>query len=111
MISVCGLDCEICPAHLAMKNDDNSLREETAKKWNEKFAAIGAKFAAKDINCVGCRNEGVYSGYCCDCSVRKCALEKGEENCFTCADFASCNTRKDFENFGVNIEENFKSIN
>jgi len=111
MIAVCGLNCEACSAHQAMKNDDNDLREETAKKWNEQFAAFGANFAAKDINCVGCRNEGVHSGYCCDCSVRKCASEKGEENCFSCADFSSCNTIKEFEKSGINIEKNFKSLN
>ena len=31
----CGLDCEQCSAYVATKNDDQALREETAKLWAE----------------------------------------------------------------------------
>ena len=31
MISVCGLDCEKCDAFIATKNNDQALREKTAK--------------------------------------------------------------------------------
>lgn len=35
MIGYCGLDCEKCDAYLATVNDDQSLREKTAKMWAE----------------------------------------------------------------------------
>lgn len=31
MIAYCGLDCEKCDAFIATKNNDNLLREKTAK--------------------------------------------------------------------------------
>ena len=35
MIGYCGLDCEKCDAYIATVNDDNALREKTAKLWAE----------------------------------------------------------------------------
>lgn len=35
MIAYCGLDCETCDAYRAAINDDQALRERTAKKWAE----------------------------------------------------------------------------
>ena len=35
MIAYCGLDCEKCDAYLATINDDQALRERTAKRWAE----------------------------------------------------------------------------
>ena len=34
-IGYCGLDCEKCDAYLATINDDQALREKTAKLWAE----------------------------------------------------------------------------
>ena len=34
-IAYCGLDCEKCDAYLATINDDQALREKTAKRWAE----------------------------------------------------------------------------
>ena len=34
-IAYCGLDCEKCDAYLATINDDQTLREKTAKLWAE----------------------------------------------------------------------------
>lgn len=33
MIAYCGLDCEKCDAYIATINDDQHLREKTAKLW------------------------------------------------------------------------------
>ena len=35
MIGYCGLDCEKCDAYTATINDDQVLREKTAKLWAE----------------------------------------------------------------------------
>ena len=34
-IGFCGLDCEKCDAYIATVNDDQALREKTAKLWAE----------------------------------------------------------------------------
>ena len=35
LIAICGLDCEKCDAYIATKNNDQALREKTAKLWSE----------------------------------------------------------------------------
>ena len=35
MIAYCGLDCEKCDAYIVTINDDQELREKTAKLWAE----------------------------------------------------------------------------
>ena len=34
LIACCGLDCENCDARIATINNDDKLREETARKWS-----------------------------------------------------------------------------
>lgn len=55
MIAYCGLDCEKCDAYLATINDDQALREQTAKLWSE---LNHAPILPEHINCQGCRVDG-----------------------------------------------------
>lgn len=34
LIACCGLDCENCAARIATVNNDDELREKTAKEWS-----------------------------------------------------------------------------
>ena len=52
MIAYCGLDCGKCDAYLATINDDQALREKTAKLWAE---LNNAPILPEHINCEGCR--------------------------------------------------------
>ena len=40
LIACCGLDCENCTARIASVNNDDELREKTAKEWSVPIAAI-----------------------------------------------------------------------
>lgn len=81
LIAYCGLDCEKCDARMATLNNDNELREKTAKLWSE---LNGAEITAEMINCVGCRVDGVENsvlqGYVSDKKMRRrkkaCDLRK-----------------------------------
>ena len=74
MIGYCGLDCEKCDAYLATVNDDQALREKTAKLWAE---LNNAPILPEHINCEGCRVNGAKTVFCEHiCEIRKCALEK-----------------------------------
>ena len=74
MIAYCGLDCEKCDAYLATINDDQALREKTAKLWSE-----------------GCRMDGAKTVYCESlCGIRQCALQKGVTTCGDCPELESC---------------------
>lgn len=61
MIGYCGLDCEKCDAYLATINDDQALREKTAKLWVE---LNNAPILPEHINCEGCRANGAKTVFC-----------------------------------------------
>ena len=92
MISCCGLDCSKCECYLATKADDDSKREEVAKKWS---AMYGEDIKPKDINCSGCRPEGPKFTHCYVCEIRRCCMEKGVENCAGC-DMYICDKLESF---------------
>lgn len=90
MIGYCGLDCEKCDAYLATINDDQVLREKTAKLWAE---LNQAPILPEHIHCQGCRVDGVKTIFCDKlCAIRQCALKKGMATCGNCADLGSCST-------------------
>jgi hypothetical protein len=93
IIAYCGLNCAECGAFIAMKNDDQVLREKTAAEWT---VAHNFNFTPEMINCTGCKGDGVQIGHCSNCEMRKCASEKGVVNCGACAEFKTCKTINDF---------------
>ena len=90
MIGYCGLDCEKCDAYIATINDNQVLREKTAKLWAEQN---NAPILPEHINCEGCRVNGVKTVFCENmCEIRKCALKKGVSTCGVCTEIESCPT-------------------
>lgn len=90
MIAYCGLNCTTCPIYLATreKNPKKQRREReqiviAIKKY------LGEEKRVEDItDCDGCKAQGgrLYSG-CRNCRIRKCASEKGLENCAFCREY------------------------
>ena len=90
MIAYCGLDCEKCDAYLATINDDQALREKTAKLWAE---LNNAPILPEHINCQGCVGNGRKTVFCDSlCGIRQCALKKGVATCGDCSDIETCQT-------------------
>ncbi|MGN1013939.1 MAG: DUF3795 domain-containing protein [Butyricicoccus sp.] len=90
MIAYCGLDCEKCDAYLATIHDDQALREKTAELWT---ALNHVPILPEQINCQGCRADGVKTVFCDRlCGIRQCALKKGVTTCGDCPDMANCQT-------------------
>lgn len=90
LIGYCGLDCEKCDAYIATINDDQQLREKTAKLWAE---MNNAPILPEHINCQGCRVEGVKTLFCDSmCAVRQCALKKSVATCGDCPELKNCPT-------------------
>ncbi|MCH4895863.1 MAG: DUF3795 domain-containing protein [Marinifilaceae bacterium] len=89
LIACCGLDCENCEARIATINDDDELREKTAKKWCE---MNHTDLITKDsIQCMGCRTDGVKFEYCRSmCEIRKCVKKNGFNTCADCPKLNSC---------------------
>lgn len=90
MIAYCGLDCEKCDAYIATVNDDQALREKTAKQWAE---FNNAPILPEHINCEGCRVDGIKTVFCDSlCKIRQCALKKEMETCGSCPERKGCPT-------------------
>lgn len=88
MIGYCGLDCEKCDAYIATVNNDQALREKTAKLWAE---LNNAPILPEHINCDGCRVDGKKTVFCDSlCGIRQCALKKGVTTCGGCPDLEKC---------------------
>jgi hypothetical protein len=88
LIACCGIDCEFCDARIATVNNDNTLREKTAKMWSETYNA--PHITTETINCTGCRIDGVKFGHCTVCEIRSCANKKGYNTCGDCSELDTC---------------------
>ena len=80
----CGLDCTKCDAFIATKNNDESLRKKTAKEWSKMYSA---DIKPKDINCTGCKSDGIKISHSSYCEVRKCNISKGYKSCGECPNY------------------------
>ena len=90
MIGYCGLDCEKCDAYIATINNDQALREKTAKLWTK---LNNAPILPENINCEGCRMNGIKTVFCDSlCEIKKCALKKGVATCGDCSESETCPT-------------------
>ena len=109
MIGYCGLDCEKCDAYIATVNDDQALREKTAKLWAELNNAL---ILSEHINCEGCRMNGVKTVFCDSlCGIRKCALNKGVSICGDCSELETCPTVGAILEHNLVALENLKGLN
>lgn len=89
-IAFCGLDCEKCDAYIATINDDQTLREKTAKLWSE---LNNAPILPEHINCQGCREDGIKTVFCDSlCDIRQCALKNNVMTCGDCSSMEKCQT-------------------
>ena len=94
MIAYCGLDCAGCEAYLATQANDEDAKQKVLAKWRVEFGAPDMPESA--VTCDGCTSTGRLGGYCSDCEVRACAVEKGVVNCAHCAAYETCETLQAF---------------
>ena len=95
MIAYCGLNCEECPALLATRSGDYSLREKVAEEWSRMY---NADISADDINCAGCLSEeGPHFSHCFECNMRICAREKSLDSCAMCDSYPCADLTEFFE--------------
>ena len=102
LIAYCGLDCNKCEARIATLNNDDKLREKTAREWSEMNSA---NILPEMINCTGCRVEGEKFQFCeLLCPIRKCAMDEGVETCGSCPKMDLC------EKLGMVTENNPEAL-
>ena len=107
MIAFCGLVCTQCPVFLATQHDDDKDRAETAAMLAEKY---GLDLKPEEINCDGCHSTGDrLIGYCLECGIRQCGLEKGIETCASC-DAQPCEKLTQFHTFSPEAKTAFSGL-
>ena len=89
MIGYCGSNCHGCAIYLATREQDPKKKREMRVDiaWNLK-EHYGWECKPEDVaDCDGCKAENArhFSGG--DCQVRKCARDKGIENCADCNEY------------------------
>lgn len=106
-IAFCGLDCAVCPAHLAWLKDDNELRVRQASKWGSPEYPL----VNKDINCGGCKvaAEPRFK-FCEECAVRACASGRGIETCAHCEDYECSILEVWLKHAGAEARQRLKTI-
>jgi len=92
MIAYCGLNCSNCDAYLATQEDNDSKRTDTARKWSKMYKT---DIKPVQINCDGCKSDGLKFFHCNMCDIRQCCLLKNVDNCATCNDYI-CDTVANF---------------
>lgn len=111
MIAYCGLNCVTCPIYLATreKNPKKQRREReqiviAIKKY------LGEEKRVEDItDCDGCKAQGGrLCSFCQKCQIRKCASEKGLENCAYCSEYSCEKLEKFFYRDGKLVEGDAK---
>lgn len=109
MLAFCGINCAECPAFVASINNDNELREKTAKEWSEMFKA---DIKAEDIICSGCHGDGeeLFS-HCHVCEIRKCGIErKLNSTCAECKEY-TCKKLEDLQQYLPNEKKYLDELN
>ena len=91
IISYCGLICENCPIYLATREADKKKKENIVYEIISKCKTYyGIDYKFEDINdCDGCKSvSGRLFFACNNCKIKKCAIEKGIDNCAYCNEYA-----------------------
>lgn len=89
-IAYCGLVCQGCAIYLATREKDDGkrhkMRLDIAQQIEKRY---GEKCKAEDVtDCDGCKSEARLLPACGRCEIRKCARQKGFENCAHCSEYA-----------------------
>jgi hypothetical protein len=98
IIAYCGLACHTCPIYVATREKDDEKRHKARAEIADYIKKhYGQECKPEDItDCDGCKTEGgrLFPG-CKKCQIRKCARQKGVENCAHCDEYA-CEKLKEF---------------
>jgi len=89
-LAYCGIDCAVCPAHLATATGDREALTKLAKEWGGDYPPEVA--TADNLRCSGCQQgAGEYlCFFCSDCTIRSCAIERELVSCAYCDEMEGC---------------------
>jgi hypothetical protein len=108
MVGYCGLVCTECEAYIATVANDLSALEKMAAQARDEYGVPNA--TADSVRCMGClATDGPQCGYCFECAVRACGIERSVPNCAHCADYA-CEKLESFWGMASGAKVNLDAI-
>ncbi|MCP3941027.1 MAG: DUF3795 domain-containing protein [Desulfobacteraceae bacterium] len=84
MIAYCGLNCSGCDAYIATQENNDDKRENAAQKWSKMY---NAEIKSEQINCDGCKPDGIKFFHCNMCEIRKCCISNSVDSCAACENY------------------------
>jgi hypothetical protein len=105
LTSACGIDCHACECYKATRDVDIESKNDIAIRWSKSY---GTNLTNKDINCDGCMSDGGHFGWCYQCPIRACVVDKGFQSCAECGDFP-CATNEFLYNAAPAAKENIEA--
>ncbi len=89
IVAYCGIVCSECKGYIASQANDLAALEALAIEAREEHGVADA--TAGSVRCDGCLSEdGLKIGYCAQCGIRACGVQRGVVNCAYCDDYDSC---------------------
>ena len=92
LLNYCGYKCpDDCKMYLAGQSNNEALKIEAYTMWRleEKYEV---KYSPEIVFCEKCKStDDPKSLLLTNCTVRKCAIEKGFDCCIECNDLKTCN--------------------
>ena len=108
LIAPCGLDCAQCEAYKLTQANDMAGMEALLVKWRVEYNAPDMTLAS--VTCDGClAASGRVGGYCAECPVRKCAMERSFTTCAECGDYA-CEKLQGFWKMAPHAQANLETL-
>lgn len=81
LIAPCGLYCGVCAIRLAYEMNNEKFKSVLVKVYRPLISK------PDQIQCTGCKSDGVKFKHCQRCNIRNCAEKKGFEGCYECGEF------------------------
>ena len=107
MIAYCGLDCSKCECYIATQENDDKKRESVAAKWSVEYKA---EIKPEHVNCNGCKSDDTKFYFTESiCEIRKCNIEKSNDNCAKCNEYR-CKKLTKFIEMAPQIEEALEAL-
>jgi hypothetical protein len=115
-LNYCGYQCPAdCKMLKGTLENNNELKEEAFREWGLE-ERLGMAFDPEKVICYGCKAEDKPLGIVIEnCTVRKCALDKGLECCIECDLLASCGQDlwqrfPDFHQYVIELQKKYQAV-
>jgi len=110
LLAACGLHCDECEAYIATQTHDRERALRVAEKWGKEFGD-GTPFPVESTVCDGCLTESARrGGYCGQCAVRACAIERKLPSCAHCDDFGCDKLEGFLQMAGPKLRESLQAL-